>query len=333
MGVWIGLELNMFSFLPLLLKGGKSALLYFIVQALGTVFLLIGFIKPNFGFFLLLGLGLKLGLIPLYIWVLAIVKEIRWDKVWLILIVQKFHLLLLLTYVPAQGARGLLFLVLFTCLIVGLHLLLLLLGFIGKRRKKPKEILALASILDSCLLIWLFQVKRGFALVYFGVYGFLLFCLCKTWQQGFKNRVGACKFILVLANIRGFPPFISFFMKAGLLYRFRELFYEIGKTKAGDLTMWGIPMGLWRAMERGELWISPSLLFLVLFPVVVQFLCYLFLLLKYFPRFPWGLKVTRRDISIFLGLIGLKGLWWFLSQNSLNKIQSCGFWEKLCFFV
>ena len=81
LGVWIGLELNMFSFLPLLLKGGKSALLYFIVQALGTVFLLIGFIKPNFGFFLLLGLGLKLGLIPLYIWVLAIVKEIRWEKV------------------------------------------------------------------------------------------------------------------------------------------------------------------------------------------------------------------------------------------------------------
>jgi len=56
----------MFSLLPFLITLGTNLLTYFIVQSLGTGLFLVGSIRGDYTGIALIGLGLKLGLLPYY---------------------------------------------------------------------------------------------------------------------------------------------------------------------------------------------------------------------------------------------------------------------------
>lgn len=85
LGVWLGLEVNLLGFIPLIVQGtrGQSverAIKYFVVQALGRGMLLFGGVGVGesrvvwflcndfsfFAFFCFIGLVLKLGVAPLH---------------------------------------------------------------------------------------------------------------------------------------------------------------------------------------------------------------------------------------------------------------------------
>ena len=83
LGVWLGLELNLMGFVPLILQGGgnqavEGSIKYFLVQSLGRGFLLLGGFGSNVCFWFcrfssgrimvlcLVGLGIKLGLAPFH---------------------------------------------------------------------------------------------------------------------------------------------------------------------------------------------------------------------------------------------------------------------------
>lgn len=98
LGVWAGLELNLFRVVPLLVGGGRSAecessIKYFLTQACGSV-LLIGRVVINgtcVGMFnvgggivsfvpvlvMVLGFMLKLGLVPFHYWVPRVMGGVR----------------------------------------------------------------------------------------------------------------------------------------------------------------------------------------------------------------------------------------------------------------
>lgn len=88
LGVWLGLEINLLGFVPLIVQGVggqsvESCVKYFVVQALGRGFLLLGglgggqegffwFSVRGFGVlsvFCFLGLVVKLGVAPFHWWV------------------------------------------------------------------------------------------------------------------------------------------------------------------------------------------------------------------------------------------------------------------------
>lgn len=76
LSVWLGLEINLMCFIPLLVfnggvQGVESSIKYFVVQAAGRGVLLLGAVSffqlGNFSFFLLVvGLIIKLGLAPFH---------------------------------------------------------------------------------------------------------------------------------------------------------------------------------------------------------------------------------------------------------------------------
>jgi hypothetical protein len=158
-----------------------------------------------------LGLGLKLGIFPFYYWFVAIVREIGWLNIWILAIVQKFHLLILF---PLFFKYFTLILVILTLIIVSLHLL-----FSTIKRKNNKEVISLISIIDSATLRLLYFFNLVYGVIYFILYGLLFFFLMYRFDCINKILI----ILLRVLTIRGFPPFFGFFLKIKLI-----LFCRIG---------------------------------------------------------------------------------------------------------
>lgn len=84
--MWGGLELNLLSFLPIIISShspqeSEAAAKYFLVQALGSTIILAGILSPNYMFFtplLVYALFLKGGLAPLHTWFPRAISLISW---------------------------------------------------------------------------------------------------------------------------------------------------------------------------------------------------------------------------------------------------------------
>nr|WDE73840.1 NADH dehydrogenase subunit 2 [Panopea japonica] len=106
LGVWVGLELNFFGFIPLLLGKnmleGECCLKYFVIQVLGSGVFFLGVLMViskmmvslalSFwgGIFLVCsGLFLKLGLFPFHFWFPSVVSFSSWSNLFLLSTFQK----------------------------------------------------------------------------------------------------------------------------------------------------------------------------------------------------------------------------------------------------
>ena len=93
--VWIGFELALFSFLPLFVGGSmmfEGMIKYFLTQAGGSrVFVLAFLLADGYlsGRMVTLGMFIKLGLFPFYIWVPLVMRTMTWYGCALLLTIQK----------------------------------------------------------------------------------------------------------------------------------------------------------------------------------------------------------------------------------------------------
>lgn len=103
--VWIGLELNIYSFIPLLLQSNfnqekEAAVKYFLVQALASGILLLSIISTStslFTFIISISLCIKLGIAPCHFWFPIVISALSWKICWLLSTIQKITPLALLT--------------------------------------------------------------------------------------------------------------------------------------------------------------------------------------------------------------------------------------------
>jgi len=101
---WIGIELNLIGFLPLAIGGlpnKKASMLYFVAQRLGSLLILFGSLvcMGVVGILTVLGLVLKLGLVPVHFWVPPVVGRLGRAGLVALLTWQKLAPLSLLAYV------------------------------------------------------------------------------------------------------------------------------------------------------------------------------------------------------------------------------------------
>nr|VFU78916.1 NADH dehydrogenase subunit 2 [Proasellus parvulus] len=101
---WLGLEINLLSFTPVILlsapRGSESGLKYFLVQAVASLILLqisfSWFILPLSSLFLMIPLIMKLGMAPLHFWLPDVVSSMSWSTNMILLTIQKLAPLYLL---------------------------------------------------------------------------------------------------------------------------------------------------------------------------------------------------------------------------------------------
>nr|QYK91408.1 NADH dehydrogenase subunit 2 [Haemadipsa tianmushana] len=111
LGVWVMMEFNMFSFIPLMLMSSmyceeEGVVKYFITQIIASMLLLWSYIMMMvklemnmFKFFMLLALLMKIGSFPCYMWYPNVMKAISWFNCLILSTLQKIGpCLLLLIY-------------------------------------------------------------------------------------------------------------------------------------------------------------------------------------------------------------------------------------------
>lgn len=236
LGLWIGLEINLLAFIPLIinknnLNNSEAALNYFLIQAFASTIIIfsivlliiinniihiINLIEFNIPFKLILcTLILKLGAAPFHFWFPNVIENLQWFNCLILITWQKLAPIIVLSYF--NELRNLL--IIFT-------LLAALTGAIGGfNQVSLRKLLAFSSINH---LGWIFTAiifYENIWTIYFIAYSFINFCivyLIKTFQIFYLNQIYSIfinspfikySLLISLISLGGLPPFIGFIPK------------------------------------------------------------------------------------------------------------------------
>ena len=231
--VWLGLELNLISFLPLItIKGSaqqtESAIKYFLIQALGSGLVLLGGLRLSLiwslwgSIFVLSGLSLKLGAAPLHFWLPMVINGISWLNCLILATWQKIAPLFLLFSLTHLTRKPAMLLASLSAIIGGLG---------GINQTSLRALIAYSSIGHIGWLILLAQTSSFSVILYFSIYVsitlpiFLFLWISDTThlsktssikQISSQYIVSLC---LLLISLGGVPPLTGFVAKWFALQR------------------------------------------------------------------------------------------------------------------
>nr|YP_009513827.1 NADH dehydrogenase subunit 2 [Pseudoniphargus stocki]AXH38218.1 NADH dehydrogenase subunit 2 [Pseudoniphargus stocki] len=220
---WIGLEMNLLSFIPIMLKklnkySTEVTIKYFLIQTISSIYLLFFFLFMNNYLIitLVLVLMLKMGAAPFHQWLPSIVDGLSWPALFILLILQKVNPLILMSFlVKPQSAMYLLQLFIVSSSLIG--------AIGGLSQISLRKILAFSSISHLSWLLSSFLVSNWAWLNYFFIYAFILFSLMYTLYNMeifsindllLKNKMNVSMLVSIsIMSIGGLPPFSGFVPK------------------------------------------------------------------------------------------------------------------------
>nr|ALO77546.1 NADH deshydrogenase subunit 2 [Myodermum sp. MYO01] len=232
MGMWLGLEINLLSIIPLMSKtnnmmASEAALKYFIVQTLASTIFLFSIIitslyfSYNFNHSLYISLICstalltKMGAAPFHFWFPEIMEGLNWLTSMLMLTWQKIAPMVLLMYTN-QITLYLTFIIILSMLVSGI---------MGLNQTSLRKVLAYSSINHVGWMISATLISPTIWLLYFLVYSIISINLISIfWQLNIfyinqlyisMNTNPLIKFFFMLnfLSLGGLPPFLGFMPK------------------------------------------------------------------------------------------------------------------------
>nr|YP_010998699.1 NADH dehydrogenase subunit 2 [Ocypode sinensis]WPM86859.1 NADH dehydrogenase subunit 2 [Ocypode sinensis] len=227
-GAWVGLELNLMSFIPLISTKANSylseaALKYFLMQALGSAILISSsFLFSSFfifsSTFIFLALILKVGSAPFHFWFPQVMEGLLWPQALMLSTIQKLAPLTLISYLSSS-----IFLNKIIILAASLSTLVGALG--GLNLTSLRRIIAFSSINHLSWMLIAISASDIFWLLYFFVYSIIVLSITTVFSnlQAFSlssliksNQNKISHAILISFNflsLSGIPPFTGFVPK------------------------------------------------------------------------------------------------------------------------
>nr|YP_009504396.1 NADH dehydrogenase subunit 2 [Macrodorcas seguyi]AWX65986.1 NADH dehydrogenase subunit 2 [Macrodorcas seguyi]QDH52447.1 NADH dehydrogenase subunit 2 [Macrodorcas seguyi] len=232
MGMWMGLEINLLSFIPLMstsknMFSSESALKYFIAQALASAVLLLSIIILSMKTFTFLesnsqsglifntSLLLKMGSAPLHFWFPEVMEGLSWFNSMILLTWQKIAPMILLSY--SSKTLILLIVAIISCMFVS--------GVLGQNHLSLRKIMAYSSINHIGWMIGASMFFEAVWLIYFLIYSLItlnIIIMFKKLNIFFMKQLTLSMnqeptikifFILNFLSLGGLPPFLGFFPK------------------------------------------------------------------------------------------------------------------------
>nr|AQM39837.1 NADH dehydrogenase subunit 2 [Orophyllus montanus] len=230
LSVWVGLEINLLSFIPLIAQGKNSlsteaSLKYFLIQALASSILLFSFIlmqltttmnllvyQELFIFLLISSLLLKMGAAPFHFWFPGTMEGLDWFNNMLLMTWQKIAPLMLLSYLIKFNT--------FTSMIILCSIITGSLG--GLNQTSLRKLMAYSSINHLGWMIGGMLVGENMWLIYFLIYTILSLSVVLIFHSFQISYISqnymilaphpSLKFFLytLLLSLGGLPPFLGF---------------------------------------------------------------------------------------------------------------------------
>nr|YP_009945226.1 NADH dehydrogenase subunit 2 [Pedetontus zhejiangensis]QOE17733.1 NADH dehydrogenase subunit 2 [Pedetontus zhejiangensis] len=234
-GAWMGLEINLLSFIPLMSNGmnqrsTEASLKYFLTQALGSTVLLLSviylfyslsamnFFLTNTSAILLINMSLllKVGAAPFHFWFPLVMEGLNWMNSIILMTWQKFAPLILLSYNLNKNIN---------LMTISIMLSALLGGLGGLNQTMLRKIMAFSSINHLSWILAAMLISENTWLMYYFVYILLstavmmyfmlnnMFHLNQIHGMINTNKINNLMFKMNLLSLGGLPPFLGFFTK------------------------------------------------------------------------------------------------------------------------
>nr|QJQ27725.1 NADH dehydrogenase subunit 2 [Catocala electa] len=228
-GCWIGLEINLLSFIPLIsnsnnLLATEASLKYFLTQSIASInflfsILLKMMLLKNFemNYFLSIMINssmlMKMGASPFHFWFPNIVEGLSWFNNFILMTWQKITPMIILSYYFNKN---------FILMIIMLNAIIGGLG--GLNQTSLRKIMAFSSINNLSWMLSSMMISENLWLFYLIMYSFMISIMCFIFfllnvfyiNQLFINNMNSLIKINLLINflsLGGLPPFIGFFPK------------------------------------------------------------------------------------------------------------------------
>nr|YP_009182740.1 NADH dehydrogenase subunit 2 [Lethe albolineata]YP_009938289.1 NADH dehydrogenase subunit 2 [Lethe hayashii]AHH34391.1 NADH dehydrogenase subunit 2 [Lethe albolineata]QNU07708.1 NADH dehydrogenase subunit 2 [Lethe hayashii] len=229
LGCWIGLEINLLSFIPLIsnpnnLLNSEAALKYFLTQAIASInflftitlslFLMKNFYMNNFISILInSSLLMKMGSTPFHFWFPNVMEGLSWLNCFILMTWQKITPMILLSYY---------FNINFLMFIMILNVLIGAIG--GFNQTSLRKLMAFSSINNLGWMLSALLISENLWMIYFFLYSFLISIMCFLFymlnifyiNQMFNFNINfSIKFSIMInfLSLGGLPPFLGFFPK------------------------------------------------------------------------------------------------------------------------
>nr|UQJ75105.1 NADH dehydrogenase subunit 2 [Neotermes sp.] len=231
LGAWMGLEINLMSFIPLMssqenIYTTEASLKYFIIQALASSTLMflvmmkalssqsLPLSKEMHEYTIMIPLLLKMGAAPLHWWFPSVMEGLSWMNCLLMMTVQKAAPMMLISYLMKINLS--------TSMIILASVIVGALG--GMNQTSLRKILTYSSINHTGWMLLASAGGDNLWMLYFMVYSLLtltMTTITKLFNISFINQVmtgnskSSIKFMLftTLLSLGGLPPFIGFLPK------------------------------------------------------------------------------------------------------------------------
>lgn len=235
LGCWIGLEINLLSFIPLIVKfnnliSTEASLKYFLTQAFASSLLLFSIIifimsynftfqfnlfnNFNISFIIFITLLIKSGTAPFHFWFPNVIEGINWTNNLILITWQKIAPIIIISYF------------LFNNFFIFFILASVLIGSLGGLNQTSiRKIIAFSSINHLGWMLAAIIFNEYIWLFYFIIYFFLSFILIlifNIFKIFYLNQIFSLfihsyilKFIFLISllSLGGLPPFLGFLPK------------------------------------------------------------------------------------------------------------------------
>nr|SSW93807.1 NADH dehydrogenase subunit 2 [Papilio machaon] len=229
LGCWIGLEINLLSFIPLIssyknLLSSEAALKYFLTQAIASInFLFSILIKmillKNFEINNLISiminssLLMKMGSAPFHFWFPNIVEGLSWINCFMLMTWQKISPMILLSYYMNNN---------FLMMIMIINVIIGVLG--GINQTSLRKLMSFSSINNLGWMLAALMISENLWMFYLIMYSFLISIMCFMFNlmntyflnQLFiinMNPIIKISLLINFLSLGGLPPFLGFFPK------------------------------------------------------------------------------------------------------------------------
>nr|WAX39116.1 NADH dehydrogenase subunit 2 [Anaplecta sp. 1 ZQW-2020] len=228
LGVWMGLEINLLSFIPIMSSNEdmlttEASMKYFIVQALSSMILIFMIITTStislnqdlLKMIINIPLIIKVGSAPFHWWFPSVMEGLKWNNCFILLTIQKIAPLYLLSYTMSFN--------MFSSTVIASSVLVGSIG--GYNQTSLRKILTYSSINHLGWMISATMITKMSMLMYLTIYSIMNLIITKMMNKTNSSHINqiststntnpTMKILLLstLLSLGGLPPFIGFLPK------------------------------------------------------------------------------------------------------------------------